>query len=91
LDAKNHILRDNGISGMDSDFHIALDGLRGMISNFDFSSFTSKDIVPHKAQHVLVIGLFSKNVQDMKVKFDMTTRQKSIFGCCKHQMLMIFF
>lgn len=55
---KDHILRDSGISDMDSDFHIALDGLRGMISNFDFSSFTSKNTVPHKAQHILVIGFF---------------------------------
>ena len=74
---------------MDSDFDIALDGLRGMISNFDFSSFTSKDIVSHKAQHVLAIDLFSKNVQDIEVKFDMTTRQKSAFGPCKQHMLMI--
>ena len=66
---------------MNSDFDNALDGLRGAIPDFDVSSFTSKDTVPSKAQHVLASALFSKSVQDMEVKFDMTTRQKTIFGC----------
>jgi len=70
---QDHILRDSGLCGMDSDFDNALDGLRGTISNFDVSIFT-------KAQHVLVSALFSKIVQ-MEVKFDMTTRHKAIFGC----------
>jgi hypothetical protein len=51
------------------------------IPEFDVSSFTGKDIVPPKAQHVLASALLSKIVQDMEVKFDMTTRQKAIFGC----------
>jgi len=50
-------------------------------ANFDVSSFTSKDTIPPKAQHVLATALFSKSVQDMKVKFDMTTRHKTFFGC----------
>jgi len=66
---------------MDSDFDNALDGFRGAIPDFDVSSFTSKDIVPPKAQHVLASALFSKSIQDTEVKFDMTTRQKAIFGC----------
>jgi len=66
---------------MDSDFDNALDGLRGMIPNFDVDSFTSKDAVPPKAQHVLASALFSESVQDKEVKFDMTTRQRAIFGC----------
>ena len=37
---------------MDFEFDNALDGLRGAIPDFDVSSFTSKDIVPPKAQHV---------------------------------------
>lgn len=44
----DHILRDIGISGMDSDFDHALDGLYVMILDFNFSSFTSNDIVPPK-------------------------------------------
>ena len=36
---------------------------------------------PPKAQHVLTSALFSKIVQDMEVKFDMTTRQKTVLGC----------
>ena len=55
--------------------------LRGTISDFDVSIFTSKDTVPPKAQHVLASALFSESVQDMEVKFDMTTRQKAILGC----------
>jgi len=78
---QDHILRDSGLCGMYSDFDNALDGLRGTIQNFDVSHFTSKDTVLLKAQHVLASVLFSKSVQDMKVKFDMTTRQKAIFGC----------
>jgi len=48
---------------------------------FYVSSFTGKDTVPPKTQHVLANTLFSKSVQDMKVKFDMTTRQKAVLGC----------
>lgn len=69
-----HILRDSGICGIDLDFDNALDGLRGTIPDFDVSSFTCKDIVPPKAQHVLVSPIFSKVVQDMELKFEMTTR-----------------
>jgi hypothetical protein len=42
---QDHIFRDNGICGMDSNFDNALDGLRGTIPNFDVSSFASKDTV----------------------------------------------
>jgi len=88
---QDHILRDSGLCGMNSNFDNALDGLRGMIPNFDVSSFTSKDIVPPKAQHVLASALCSKSVQDMDVKFDMTTRRKAILDVCKQHMLKIFF
>ncbi|KAK2402907.1 hypothetical protein QL285_052393 [Trifolium repens] len=78
---QDHILRDSGVCGMDSDFNNALDGLRDMIPAFDFSSFTSKDTVPPKAQHVLASALVSKIVEDIEVNFQLTTRQKAIFGC----------
>jgi len=78
---QDHILRNNGLCGMDSDFDNALDDFRGAIPDFDVSSFTNQDTVPSKAQHVFASALFSKIVQDMEVKFDMTTRQKTIFGC----------
>ena len=66
---QDHILRDSWICGMNSDLDNALDGLRGTILDFDVNSFTSKVIVPPKAQHILKSALFSKSVQDMKVKF----------------------
>jgi hypothetical protein len=66
---------------MDSDFGSALDGLYETISSFDLSSFTTKDTVSLKVQHVLTCVLFGKIVQDMEVKFNMTTRQKIVFGC----------
>ncbi|KAK2375034.1 hypothetical protein QL285_075955 [Trifolium repens] len=47
------------------------------------SNFASKDIVPPKAQHILASALFGKIVQDMEVDFEMTTRQKAVFGCLK--------
>jgi hypothetical protein len=68
---------------MDSDFGIALDGLRETIPYFDFSNFASKDTVPTKAQHVLASVIFGKIVQDIETDFDMTTRQKAVFGCLK--------
>jgi hypothetical protein len=74
---QDHILRYNEVCGIDSDFGNALDGFRDMIPTFDFSSFTSKDIVPPKPQHVLASALFSKIVEDMEVNFQLTTRQKS--------------
>jgi len=77
----DHILRDIGICGMKSNFDNVLDGLRGTIPDFYVSNFTSKDIVPPKAQHVLPSVLFSKSVQYMEVKFDMTTRQNAILEC----------
>jgi hypothetical protein len=62
-------------------FNNVLDGFHGTIPDFDCSCFISKDIVPPKARHVLASVFFSKSVQDMKVRFDMTTREKAIFGC----------
>ncbi len=58
-----------------------MDGLRGTILDFHVSSFTCNDIVPPKAQHVLASVIFSKSVQDMKVKFDTNTRQKAVLRC----------
>ncbi|KAK2357042.1 hypothetical protein QL285_094353 [Trifolium repens] len=78
---QDHILRDSEVCGMDVDFDNPLDGLREMIPTLDFSNFTSKDIVPPKAQHVLASALFSKIVKDIEVNFQLTTRQKVVFGC----------
>jgi hypothetical protein len=66
---------------MDTIFDIVLNDLCGTIPDFDISSFTCKDIVHPKAQHILVSALVSKKIQDMEVKFDMTTRQKAVLGC----------
>jgi hypothetical protein len=63
------------------DFDDVLDGLRDTILAFDFSSFTSKDIVPLKAQHILASALFGKIVKNMEVSFQLTTTQKTVFGC----------
>ncbi|PNY00513.1 auxilin-like protein, partial [Trifolium pratense] len=78
---QDHLFRDSGIYGMDYDFNIALDGLRDMFPTFDISNFASKDTVPQKAQHVLASDIFSKIVYHMEVNFDMTIRQKAVFGC----------
>jgi len=78
---------------MDSNFDNALDDLGGTIPNFDVSSFTCKDTVLPKAQHVLVSSLCSKSVQDMEVKFDMSTRHKTFLGCLQvphaHDFLIV--
>jgi len=56
----DRILRNGMKSGMDSDFDNDMDGLRGVIPDFDRSCFTSKDIVPIKAQNGLASALSSK-------------------------------
>ncbi|GJY28842.1 hypothetical protein Tco_0404609 [Tanacetum coccineum] len=67
LGAKDHILRDSGICGMDDDYVSVLACLRDTIPSFDFSGFTNKDTVPSKAQQTLANVLFSKMVKDMEV------------------------
>jgi hypothetical protein len=74
---------------MNSDTDNVLYILRGTIPNFDINSFTCKRNIPPKAQHVLACALFNKSVQDMEVKFDITTKHKPVLECL--QMLMIFF
>lgn len=59
--------------GMESNFVRALDGLSGMTLDFNLSDFNSNDIVPAKVQHFLASVFSSKSIQDMEVKFDMTT------------------
>jgi hypothetical protein len=58
-----------------------LGDLHETIHSFYLSNFTSKDIVPLKAQHILARVLFGKIVQDVEVEFNMTTRHKVVFGC----------
>lgn len=74
---QDHTLRDSGVYGMDSNFNRALDGLKDVILDFDIRGFATNDIVPHKAKQVLASALSSKFVNDMDVKFDMTTRHKA--------------
>ncbi|KAJ0545394.1 hypothetical protein HanIR_Chr08g0349381 [Helianthus annuus] len=71
---QDHILRDSGICGMDSDYVCALACLRDTIPSFDFSGFTNKDTAPPKAQHALASALFSKIVNEIEVQFDLTVR-----------------
>ncbi|GJW52225.1 putative reverse transcriptase domain-containing protein [Tanacetum coccineum] len=80
---QDHILRDNGICGMDDDYVSTLACLRDTILSFDFSCFTNKDTAPSKAKQTLASALFSEMVKDMEVHFDMTMRQKAIFKCLR--------
>lgn len=69
------------IFGIDLDSDKALDHLSDATLDFELRGFTRKDNVPPKAQHVFASAIFKKNVQDMNVKFEMTTRQKIVFSC----------
>ncbi|MFS7889274.1 putative reverse transcriptase domain, exostosin [Helianthus anomalus] len=80
---QDHILRDSGICGMDSDYVCALACLRDTIPSFDFSGFTNKDTAPPKAQHALASALFSKIVHEIEVQFDLTVRQRAVFECLR--------
>lgn len=88
---QDHILRNSGICGMDSDYVCALACLHDTIPGLDFSGFTNKDTAPPKAQHSLASALFSKIVQDIEVHFDMTIRQKVIFECLRAPHAQDFF
>jgi hypothetical protein len=77
---QDNILRGSEISCMDFDFDKCFERYSCTISDFGISCFTSNNIVPPKA-HVFASALFSKCVHDMKVKFNMTTIQKLVFGC----------
>jgi len=91
-DSTSNILRESEISGMISNFVNDFDSLLGTILDFDVSSFTCMDIVLPKAQNFLTSDLLSKGIQDMEVKFDMTTRHiRQIHSVCKQHMLGIFF
>ncbi|GJU18614.1 putative reverse transcriptase domain-containing protein [Tanacetum coccineum] len=68
-----------GICDMDVDYASALACLRDTIPSFDFNVFTNKDTTPSKAQQTLASALFSEMVKDMKIRFDMTVRQKAVF------------
>lgn len=74
---------------MDSDFDDALDGLCGMVLNFDCNNLTKKEIIPSKAR-VLTSALFIKSVQVIKVKFDVITRHKTVFWCLHATDAQIF-
>lgn len=87
---QDHILRDSGIYDMYLDYDRALDGLSDVNLGFDLITFTRKGIIPPKAQHVLVISLFSKSVQNINVKFDMTTSWKAVFGCLQETHAQYF-
>ncbi|KAJ0770727.1 putative reverse transcriptase domain, exostosin [Helianthus annuus] len=80
---QDHILRDSGIFGMDSDYVCALACLRDTIPSFDFGGFTNKDTAPPKAQHALASALFSKIVHEIEVQFDLTVRQRTVFECLR--------
>lgn len=75
------ILKDSEIYDVNSNFNRTLDYLSGTLSDFDLSSFTRNNHRPLKTHQVLTSSLFDKHVHDMKVKYDITTRQKIIFCC----------
>jgi hypothetical protein len=68
----DHILRDNWIYGMNSDFESVLNGHCGTISDY-VSNFTY-NTVSLKTQHILMSTTFSKSVQNMEEKFGMARR-----------------
>ncbi|KAJ0892002.1 hypothetical protein HanPSC8_Chr09g0360721 [Helianthus annuus] len=82
---QDHILRESGICGMDSDYVCALACLRDTIPSFDFSGFTNKDTAPPKAQHALASALFSKIVHEIEVQ------QKPFLSVSEHHMHKISF
>lgn len=63
---QDHILRDGGVYGMQSDFDRALDDLSVSILDFDLSIFTSKDIAPHLIINVVTFLSLLPSVSYLK-------------------------
>ncbi|KAK9052651.1 hypothetical protein SSX86_029281 [Deinandra increscens subsp. villosa] len=80
---QDHILRDCGIVGLDSDYACALDCMRSSFPDFDLGGFANKDTAPPKSQSVLASVLFSKAVQSLGEKFDLSSRQKAVLECLR--------
>ncbi|MFS7909076.1 hypothetical protein Hanom_Chr01g00090541 [Helianthus anomalus] len=67
---QDHILRDSGICGMDTDYVCALACLPDTIPSFDFSGFTNKDTAPLKPNmHWRVLFLVKLST---KLKYSLT-------------------
>lgn len=86
----DHILKNSEIFGMNFDFDRVLDGLYGTILDFDLDSLSINISIPPKTQNIFVCFYFSKNVQDMKVMFNISIRHKFVFSVHKQDILMIF-
>ncbi|KAL6558402.1 hypothetical protein OROMI_018753 [Orobanche minor] len=80
---QDHILMDTGVESMDDNFHKALEALQATLLDYDFSSFTSKDTAPLKAQSILASALFGKVVKDMDRDYELSDRQKAVFDCLR--------
>ncbi|XP_022040435.1 uncharacterized protein LOC110942984 [Helianthus annuus] len=80
---QDHILRDSGIAGLDSDYVCALDCMHMSLPDFDIGGFSNKDTAPPKAQNALASALFSRIVQSLGEKFSLFPRQKAVFNCLR--------
>nr|GFB26060.1 putative reverse transcriptase domain-containing protein [Tanacetum cinerariifolium] len=77
-----------GIDGADSDYGYVLDRVCMSLFEFNLSGFSNKDIVPPKAQNVLVCALFSEIVKGLGVSFDLSPRQKAAVKCLRAPRLL---
>lgn len=64
----DHILRGKEIYGMNL-FDRDLDGLSGVIQDFELSSFTNDDIFPPKARHILANTFLVKMFRTLRKNF----------------------
>ena len=78
---QDHILRNSGVVGIDSDYKLALDNIHISLPEFDLSVFTDKDTAPMKAQKTLANAFYSKTLQTLGEKFTMSSRQAAVLEC----------
>lgn len=76
---------------MDSDFDRALDDFSRTIPKFDLSSFTSKEIVPPKAQHILESAYLVKLFRTWKLGLTWPQDRIWLLGVWKQHVLIFFF
>ncbi|KAJ0809205.1 putative exostosin [Helianthus annuus] len=76
-----HILRNNGVVGLDGEYLQALERLNVSLSDFDIGGFSNKDTAPSKPQKNLANALFSKIAQSLGEIFDLSSHQKAVWGC----------
>lgn len=87
---QDHILRNSGVLGMDSDYAQALKRLNDSLPGFDIGGFSNKDTAPPKPQKTLANALFGKIAQSLGEVFGLSPVRRQLLNACRALMPKIF-